>query len=416
MFAKFKGLYELKESIGISVIFASNMAYTFHLSFLKKENDDIDILFNETFQNWNALFNFLKDYKSVPISLQLQGKGVLIKEIFNTEEVSEEFLSNVLPNFDTEDYMSTYFQGTSGSWLSLIRKEVYADVLQKFYLNDCLVLQVFLGPFIADNILELMNECSDSYRFAGHEITVDSASGSWNSYSFNRNPENKVILKIQGLEINENYVISYSLGFSLLLHSYLKDHSIADPIVINQLKEFKEKIKFKVNSLFFLCILLFLLLVNAFLFGAYRSKFEMISSKSNSVNFSKGELEKLKKESSRNDSLLLELGWNSGIKKSWLINQLMSSLQENDGLQIQSVDINPKLERIVVRARGELENPYIIKISGSSYSLNHLESWVRELRGLPWVKQVEINRFVSRNDPKSDLMDFMLNLEYSGEF
>ncbi|WP_430720847.1 hypothetical protein [Sphingobacterium daejeonense] len=65
--------------------------------------------------------------------------------------------------------------------------------------------------------------------------------------------------------------------------------------------------------------------------------------------------------------------------------------------------------------QNEKINPYLIKISGSSLSLNQLENWTRVLLNLPWVDQVEINRFVSRNDPRSNLMDFVLNMEYRNE-
>ena len=415
MFAKVKALYELKETIGISIFLGSANQNNFHLSHLKKVNNEIEVLLNESFQSWEALLDFLQAYKAIPIAIHLQGRGVLIKEVPKTEEITDKFLLDVFPNFTNEDYLFTYFKGASHCWLSLIRKELYRNILQEFNSRGFLVFQVFLGPFVSENILELMNGYSGVYKFAGHEVTVDTDSGLWESYKYSPDARNKFLLKIQGTEMKENYIISYALAFSLLLQPYLETYSVEDPDLEGELYEYRQKLKFKVNSIAFLCILLFLLLINTLLFTHYNSKFEWMDSKSKEVTFSQEELDKLNKESTRNDSILLEMGWNSGIRKSWLINRLMASLEGKDGLQIQLVDVNPRLERKVATRQNEKANPYRIKISGSSLSLDRLEDWVRVLRNLPWVEQVEINRFVSRNDPRSNLMDFMLNMEYRDE-
>ena len=413
--AKIKGLYELKESIGISIFLGPDGQCSFHLSYLKKTNDEIEILLNESFQSWDTLLEFLQDYKAIPMAIQLQGRGVLIKEIPKTEEITDKFLVDVFPNFTNEGYLFTSFKGFSNDWLSLIRKELYVDILERFNSRGYPVLQVFLGPFVSENILELMNGYSGIYKFAGHEISVDTTSGLWESYKFDPQEGRRFLLKIQGTEMNENYIIPYALAFSLLLKPYLEDYAVEDRDLVSELYEYRQKLKLKVNFIAFLSILLGLLLINAFLFSHYSSRVEWMDSKSKEITLSQGELDRLNGRSMQNDSLLREIGWNSGIPKSWLINQLMSSLKGRGGLQIQRVDVNPALERKLSSKQNEKINPYLIKISGSSLSLNQLENWTRALRNLPWVEQVEINRFVSRNDPRSNLMDFMLNMEYRNE-
>ena len=413
--AKIEGLYELKESIGISIFLGPDGQSSFHLSYLKKTNDEIEILLNESFQSWDTLLEFLQDYKAIPMAIQLQGRGVLIKEIPKTEEITDKSLVDVFPNFTNEDYLFTYFKGFSKGWLNLIRKELYTDILEKFNSRYCRVFQVFLGPFVSENILESMNGYSGLYKFAGHEISIETDSGLWESYKYNPQTSRKFLLKIQGTEMKENYIISYALAFSLLLQPYLEDYGVEDPNLEGELYEYRQKLKFRVNSIACLSILLFLLVINTLLFTHYSSKFEWIDSKSKEITLSRGELEELNMKSKLNDSLLREMGWNSGIRKSWLINQLMSSLKDRDGLQIQRVEINPVLERRLSSKQNEKINPYLIKISGSSLSLDQLEDWTRVLRNLPWVDQVEINRFVLRNDPRSNLMDFMLNIKYRNE-
>ncbi|MGG5902626.1 hypothetical protein [Sphingobacterium daejeonense] len=413
--AKIKGLYELKESIGISIFLGPDGQCSFHLSYLKKTNDEIEILLNESFQSWDTLLEFLQDYKAIPMAIQLQGRGVLIKEIPKTEEITDKFLVDVFPNFTNEGYIFTTFKGFSNDWMSLIRKELYVDILEKFNSRGYPVLQVFLGPFVSENILELMNGYSGKYKFAGHEISVDTTSGLWESYKFDPQEGRRFLLKIQGTEMKENYIIPYALAFSLLLQPYLEDYAVEDRDLVGELYEYRQKLKLKVNFIAFLSILLGLLLINALLFSHYNSKVEWMDSKSKEITLSQGELDRLNGRSMQNDSLLREMGWNSGIPKSWLINQLLSSLKGRDGLQIQRVDVNPALERRFSSKQNEKINPYLIKVSGSSLSLNQLENWTRALRNLPWVEQVEINRFVSRNDPRSNLMDFMLNMEYRNE-
>ncbi|GGE18029.1 hypothetical protein [Sphingobacterium cellulitidis] len=413
--AKINGLYELKESIGISIFLRPDGQCSFHLSYLKKTNDEIEILLNESFQSWDTLLEFLQHYRAIPMVIQLQGRGVLIKEIPKKEEITDKFLVDVFPNFTNEVYLFTTFKGFSNDWLSLIRKELYVDILEKFNSRGYPVLQVFLGPFVSENILELMNGYSGIYKFAGHEISVDTTSGLWESYKFDPQEGCRFLLKIQGTEMKENYIIPYALAFSLLLQSYLEDYAVEDRNLVGELYEYRQKLKLKVNFIAFLSILLGLLLINALLFSHYSSKVEWMDSKSKEITLSQGKLDRLNGRSMQNDSLLREMGWNSGIRKSWLINQLMSSLKGRDGLQIQRVDVNPALERKLATKQNEITNPYLIKISGSSLSLNQLEDWVRVLRNLTWIEQVEINRFVSRSDPTSNLMDFMLNIEYRNE-
>ncbi|NQD71524.1 hypothetical protein HP439_12395 [Sphingobacterium shayense] len=415
MWDKVEQWYSVKEAIGISCLIGSQDT-VFNLCRVKRDRDGIDILDNKSFSNRDELARYLKEYKHLPVAFQVQGRGILIKSIPRLEEVSKDDIVPVFPNYNEEEYVFSYFAGLQSAWLALARVELVKDLFSFFQQTGIQVVRLFVGPFVVDNVLDQLNGYSGHFSFDGHQISRHVEQKVWESYTYDPALKSRFSVKLQGADIAEQYVMAYAAGFSLLLHHFVQDLHVSYPQADDYFDEHLQKERFKINGMVLLIVFFVLLLVNTVLYTHYQSKYEMIDYQSKEHFSNTSELGKLSESVSRNDSLLVALGWNGGIEKSWLINQLTLSLKETSGMEWQEVEINPVVARRFGGTQGEIDNRFKIVVTGSCQRLNELETWVRTLGQLPWLNQVEISKFVDQKKHGSILKDFVVSMHYSYDF
>jgi len=415
MLTSLKEIYDIKESIGISCELGQGDDVLFRICHLKREKDNINILQSHYFESWDRLDEFLSIHKNIPISLHLQGKGVLVKQSPLTDEIDENSVKIIFPNYNEQDYLFCSFSGLSQVWVSLIKTDLYHKITSTFLLSGYQLLQVYLGPFVVDNVLNQLNGYSGHFQFGGHQITRDVDEKEWISYIFSQNLKTKFAVRLQGNQIEEEFVLPYAAGFSLLMHRFLPERNIQDQAIYDLLVEYRQKIKFRANGFLILGTFFLLLLINTSLYTLYHEKYDEVDFQTNEKISNVNEKDKMLNIINRNDSLLLNLGWNGGIKKSWIINQLAYSLENKDGIYLQQVIINPINTRKIGSLKNERENPHKLLITGSCFTLNQLESWIKTLRDYPWLKQIEISKFMDQNKPNSNQKDFVLAIEYTDE-
>lgn len=414
MWQKLEEWYAIKEAVGLSC-FLGLQGAVYNLCRVRRDTDVVDILDRRTVSSKDDLMRCLRDWRELPIAVQMQGRGILLKEMPATEAVENEQILPVFPNYREDEYVFSYHGGLQNGWLALARTELLDRILTDLRREHMEVVRVFLGPFVADNVLDQLNGYSGHYAFDGHQITRDMEQKKWRSYSYLPAEKARFAVKVGGMDIAENYVIAYAAAFSVLMHRYVADVHVPYEPVDERLDEFRQKIRFKVNGLILLGGLFVLLLLNTVLFTYYKGKYEAIDYQAKENLSDVNETGRLVATVGGNDSLLVALGWNGGLRKSWLLNQLALSLAGKEGVDWHDVQISP----VAVRRFGEkaeTDSRYRIQVSGSCRTLNDLESWVRTLNHLNWIKQVEISRFVDQNKPNSTRKDFVVSMEYTYDF
>ncbi|TYR36352.1 hypothetical protein FXV77_10620 [Sphingobacterium phlebotomi] len=415
MLKRLEELYSIKEVIGISCTLDSE-GPLFNICHLKRQGDSIDIVEQKSCADKAELFRYLEGKRSLPLSLHLQGRGVLVKQLKGVETVTLEHILSVFPNYSEETYVNSYIAGVEVGWLALMKKELLEEMLQSFWSKELDVVRVFIGPAVAANILDQLNGYSGNYLFDGHVIQRDNETGQWQSYRYEMGLKATYAIKVQGTDITERSVMAYAAAFAVLMHRLVPNLQIDMTTVTDRFDELLQKQRFKTNGIAILIVLFVLLMVNTMLYMYYQDKYEAMNYQTKENFSNANELEKLSAAVANNDVLLLQLGWNGGLQKSWIINQLAKSIEGRKGIDWQKVEINPYTTRRLGGTVREADNRYKISIAGICLTLGELERWVRTLGHRPWVEQVEISRFVDQNKPNATGKDFVVTIHYTYAF
>lgn len=405
----------VNEVIGISCTLDAEGSL-FNLCHLKRQGASIDIVSQKSCADRIELFSYLEDKKSLPFSLHVQGRGVLIKQLKGVETVTLDHILSVFPNYSEETYVNSYIAGAEVGWLALMRKELLEEMLQSFWGSGLDVVRVFIGPAVVANVLDQLNGYSGNYLFDGHLIQRDNETGQWQSYRYEMDLKATYAIKVQGAGIAERSVMAYAAAFSLLMHRFVPDLHIGIMAVNDRFEDLLQKLRFRTNGIAILASFFVLLIINSILYVHYQDRYQKLDDRSRESFSNVSELERISGSITANDTLLCQLGWNGGAQKSWIINQLAKSLEGRTGIDWQGVEINPYVVRRFGGTVGEVDNRYKILITGVCLSLSELERWVRTLGHKPWVEQVEISRFVDQNKPNAMGKDFIVTIHYTHDF
>lgn len=415
MLKRLQEWYNVKEVIGISCTLNSEKP-AFNLCHLKRQGDSIDIVHQKSYADQTELFSYLDGKTAWPIALHIQGRGVLVKQLNEVEAVTREHILAVFPNYSEETYGYSYMAGVESGWLALMRKELLEEILQSFKDRALDVVRVFIGPSLAENVLDQLNGYSGEYFFDGHHILRENSTKQWTTYRYEPGTKARYAIKIQGMDIAENAVMAYAAAFSVLLHRLVPERHVDIPSVRDRFDELLQKLRLTVNGIAILITFFILLLINTMLYMYYQDRYEALNyqTKENFSNVS--EVENLSAAAANNDALLLQLGWGGGLQKSWIINQLAKSLEERKGIDWQKVEINPYSTNRSGSVMTEADNRYQISITGICLTLGELERWVRALGHRPWVEQIAISRFVDQNRPNAVGKEFVVTIHYTYDF
>lgn len=415
MLDRIRILYDFNQAYGIACFLDQNGSPKLSFSSLEREGDQLDVIENSCFNDWDSLFSFLKNKKLHPIAVQLQGRGILIKESKH-KEVSLDSLLGIFPNYNEVDFFYFKFDGIDTSWICFVRKELVIDIVNLFKDNGFDICKLYLGPFVAENVLEQLNGYSGSYCFDGHKIDKDIEKGLWEKYAYAPDEKAKFTIKLGTVEIKEQFVISYAAAFSMIMYRYVQDFSLLEAGIRENFQEARSKIRFMRSSFLALGIILLLLIVNIIIFSIYTQKSELLKMQHQERFTSQNELDQLENKGANQDSMLLSLGWNGGITKGFILRKIAESLSENDNVNLTKITINPPVDKRVANSQDFSENLNKIMVFGECLGLNNLDSWLKRLRNSSWISKVEVVGFSENNEPNNKFKQFVVNLEFNHDF
>lgn len=408
--------YAIPEVIGLSCTLDPDESL-FSLCHIKRKANSIDMVAQRTFSDKTEMYSYyLARKRPLPIALHIQGSAVLVKELEGIENPTTENILSVFPNYSEEAYVYSYIAGKESGWLTLMKKTHLEELLGQLEDNGLDIVRIFIGPAVVSGILDQLNGYSGNFSFDGHLIQRDSETGQWTTYAFYRGRKATYSLKIQGMDIEEQYIMAYSASFSLLMYGFVGEIYVGVEAVDARFDDLLQKRKFQTNGAILLISFFLLLLINYMFYVYYQGKYEEQEylSRENFSNVNEGE--RLLASVSANDTLLRQLGWNGGVSKSWIINQLGKSLEGQVGISWETLEINPQVERRFGTKVQEMDSRYKISITGGCLSLRELESWVRKLGQKRWVERVEISGFGDQNKSETPEKSFRMTLWYTDDF
>jgi Tfp pilus assembly protein PilN len=341
------------------------------------------------------------------IALNISGKGILYKQIKKIETIEQGNFSQVLPNANIDDFYVQNFISGEQSFVAVIRRAEADGWIGQLKEQGLVPLSLSLGPFPAEHIFSQLNVYEAELQFNGHSIKRDEASH-WISYQYDETALTPFALKIESEGINEKLIIPYAAAFQLILASKL-DRIQADAPLLNQ--DFKSKLadqKLKVNGFLILAVFFLLLLINFVFFSWLESSNSILTSRVSRFTQSSSNIQEISEQVKAKEGLLQSLGWDGGVNKSALIDQLAALMPEEISLKeiaINPVDLNSsRVQRSLVFFNLR------INISGTSDKIIPVNEWMARMKTKPWVKNIQMESYTYNNELNTG--QFILSLNY----
>jgi hypothetical protein len=370
------------------------------------EKDQLEIEDTWEVDDWELIAN--NKYKDTPVALHLDSRQILIKETAPMD-LDEERLKSIFPSYDAERFYHGQLQGESKQWVAFVRKDYIVEMIDRFAVSGYQVIKVFIGPFVLDAILGQINSYGDAYTFDGHSIRIGAENKQWQEYRYGQEFESRFALKIGDHPIKAQYVTAYATAFSTLMADYVPEYGLLIPEVEEQRQSWLEKQKFNVNLLILGAVFFLLLLVNTFLFSHYYQENMALGDRVSNQQSTVQDLGKLEGGIKSNEQLLAELGWNGGVSKAWLLDQIGYSIRQFTQISLAQIQVNPQSKGL---GNTVIQQADQIIIKGNSPTLEMLNLWLRELKNNPWIAKVSIEEY--GNKQQDETMDaFTIKINYN---
>jgi len=329
------------------------------------------------------------------ISLNLTGKGILQKRIAKTEEITAANFNTVLPNGNIADFYIQNFISGEHSFVSLIRKAEADQWIGQVSREGFMVLMLSLGSFPVQHILGQLNVYGEEIIFDGHVIRLNEQK-EWLSYQSQETVVAPFPLRVESEAIQEQLLIAYAAAFQLVMSSRIDPVTTDVPILEAAFKELINDKKLKVYGAMILAVFLVLLLTNLIVFTQLNASNNQLTDQLSVSTQSTTNLQSVADQIKQKELLLQNLGWDEGINKSALVDQLASLLPPEltwSGLELNPVDVaSSRVQKSLLFFNRQ------IRITGKSDRIIPVNEYIARVNTASWVKNVQLESYTYNNE------------------
>jgi len=319
-----------------------------------------------------------EDIKSLPVILSIDGKGVLFR--ISEQVKNQKLIHHILPNAKEEDfYLQNVPAYDNKIIISAIRKEVLNTILDKLSQIGMQVYNLHVGPLAANNLHGIISE--SSFFTKKYEIGFESG--------LIKNIAKLSETKSNYLQIGDDEIYSENiLAYSTALGFYLPD---SDSELIETVEESKKEYLYKRGFVkagwFSLAFFFTLLMINFFFFNSYNSKLNQLTFSFNQNKELLKKLETLKSEYLIKEQYFVNSGFLDASRLSYYADRIAYSMPKN--ITLSEMEINPLNTKIKEeKTIGFSMNT--IHITGSVSQSIILNNWLKKLKKLEWIENVDI--------------------------
>lgn len=389
---KFLDKYKLikgQTAFGVELVFNTKDSYTLIAIELKSAKEGIEV--SRRFIDITMEELSKKNTKKLPVYFTIGGKGVIHKKVKAEENAPEqELLNQVLPNASIKDF---YLQKSKIEgfeyWISVVRKDVLDNLITKIKGVNLFGVQIFLGPFVLENTLQLLDKMT--VLTTSHELLIENK----NIIQLDNlgSVSNGEEYNVEGEVINSHELIAFGSAFNHFV-PVVK----LEPIFCDQIKEIEAEylnrnklmaVGFTIVAFFFVVVMVNLMVSNSLESTHNKLQYQVNSKKKYVV-----ELSKLNEELKRKEQFIQGSGVARASKISYYTDQIALSVSE--AIQLNQLFVNPLAKRIN-KAEDINFKFNSIKISGTVSRSIELNNWIKELKQYEWIAEINIISFIQDN-------------------
>jgi Tfp pilus assembly protein PilN len=391
MLAKY---YRINQVVGVDMTIQKDGELLIHACSISANGNQMEIA--QKVSDLNTVDVLKKHFPAKTlIALNLNGKGILYRQIDKTDDIHAGNFNKILPSADFDDFYIQHIVSGELSFVTVIRKTEADRWIQQFNNSGFVPLSLSLGPFTVQNIIPQLNTYDNELIFNGHQLQRDDQLH-WINYSYDETFSSRFVIKIETTIISEKLLLPYSVAFQLVLAEHLDEIKAEVPSLDTALQNKLANNKLKVKGFIFLTALFVLLLINFLVFSSLDTANARLTEQVSRSAQSTTDVEQLKQQAGQKEALLNTLGWEGNIDKSVLIDQLASLLPGE--IIWKEVALNP-----VDLAASNIQKTIVfysrkIRIVGTSEKIIPVNEWMARIRTRKWVKNVQLDNYTFNSE------------------
>jgi Tfp pilus assembly protein PilN len=398
--------YRISHAAGVNIHLRQDGVAHIHACSVIAKGNQLDI--DKKVLDISSVEGLSKHFQEkTPIALNLSGKGILHKQIERTETIDQGNFNKILPNAGIDDFYVQHFISGDLSFVSVIRKTEADRWINQLIAQGYVPLSLSLGPLPVEHIIPQLNIYESGLQFGGNIIQRDEHSH-WTNYRYDETALAPFPLKIESEGIDEKLVVPYAVAFQLILGNQLDIIQAEVPLLNDTYQSKLSDQKLKVNGILVLSVFFVLLLINLVIFSWLNSSNIQLASKVSRFTQNTSNVQDINEQIKQKEALLQSLGWDGGINKSVLIDQLASLMPEEISLTeiaITPIDLNSsRAQRSLIFFERR------ISITGTSGKIIPVNEWMARIKTRPWVKNIQMESYAYNNELNTG--QFIITLNY----
>ena len=329
------------------------------------------------------------------VALNLSGKGILQKRMERVEQVDLNTLNAIFPNAKPEDFYIQNFPSGEFSFISLVRRaeaDKWLALLRDYSFRP---LMLSLGPFPVDVVIPLLNIYEAEFPLNGYRIKRNEKA-EWTECRADETAHAGYPMKLASESVDEKLVVPYAAAFQLVLGDRLEPVKAGADLLQTDLQELLSDRKIKVRSVVMLVILFVVLLVNFLVWSSLRSSNNDLAAQASNYAKNSSSQAELNEQVKSKEARLRSLGWDGGIDKSVLIDQIAALLPP--GISMSEIAVDP-VDRSPSRTNRQLAfEDQKIQVIGISDKVIPVNEWIARIKTRSWVKNARLENFAYNNE------------------
>lgn len=376
---------------------------TFNYVIVQSKKNKIEITDRGQTLDANNIIAIAKK-KSAPITLAINGKGVIAKKILFSENDSLKLNDLIQQHFSTiqasEFYVQFYKNSNNTGYLVICRKIQVDDILKLFNNEKQIAVNVFLGPLIANamaNLTETFNRVDTSMQ------QLQLANGEVESIEpYSTSDRNN--LTLGEMDIKPTELLAFASGFGYLTQQ--QNYETLDTSISNLYKTHSEGIKLRILLFSAITFLFVVSIINSVIFFQKFEENNELGTELNLYESKNSQITELLENYQKKKTLIEQTGIFEDKKLSVYADKIASTLPES--ILLRDLYFNPQTEETEEDSLVSFNNGQLIIKGNCSKSLL-LNEWVNVLKSQSFVKNINLENFIY--NAEGHLPNFTLKIE-----
>ena len=397
--------YRINQATGISIQIGSGADLKIHACGLSVEKNKLT--FDQKVTGIESIEGLQKHFSVKLVALNLNGKGILQKQTELMQTIDQHNFNGIFPNANIDDFYVQNFQSGKRSFISIIRKNEADKWLQALKENGYIPLSLSLGPFPLQAIIPQLNSYDNRFVFDGNTIERNQ-DGDWLSWNYDGQVKAPFPIKVESEPMDEQLVLAYAAAFQLILSDKVAPVVAGVPDLQQDRNDVITKKQLRVYGGLILATFFVLLLINFMVFSGLKQSNDQLTAQVSRTLQSTVDLQSVNEQVTQKEALLDLLGWEGGVNKTALVDQVASLMPGEitlDEIIVNPVDIaKSRVQKIVSFSNRQIE------IRGFAENIIPVNEWIARVKTKPWVKDIQLANYTFNNEKNTG--EFLITIKY----